>query len=64
MALLKYFKCIEPSKEEKIQSVLPKLNGPLIHLMPSSAMEAANSTVSEFLPMAISMKTVPLLAIR
>jgi len=47
MALLKYFKCIEPSKEERIQSVLPKPDGPLAHLMPSSAIEAANSTVFE-----------------
>jgi len=27
MALLKYFKCIEPSKEERIQGVLPKQDG-------------------------------------
>jgi len=47
MALLKYFKCIEPSKEERIQSFLPKPDGPLAHLMPSSAIEAANSTIRE-----------------
>ena len=29
MALLKYFKCIEPSKEERIQNALPKLDCPL-----------------------------------
>ena len=29
MTLLKYFKHIEPSKEEKIQSVLPKPDCPL-----------------------------------
>ena len=34
MALLKYFKRIEPSR---IQSVLPKPDGPLACLMPSSA---------------------------
>jgi len=34
-ALLKYFKHIKPSKEERIQSVLPKPNGPLVNLMPS-----------------------------
>jgi len=28
MALLKYFKCIKPSKEERIQNVLPKPDGP------------------------------------
>jgi len=45
--LLKYFKRIELSKEERIQStsVLPKPNGPLARLMPSSAIEAANSAV-------------------
>ena len=47
MALLKYFKCIEPSNEERIQSVLPKPDGPLARLIPSSAIEAANSTVHE-----------------
>ena len=51
MALLKYFKHIEPCKEERIQSILPTLNGPLVCLMPSSAIEAANSAASEFLPM-------------
>ena len=43
MELLKYFKCIKPSKEERIQSVLPKLHGSLACLMPSSAIEAANN---------------------
>ena len=42
MALLKFFKHIEPSKEGKIQSVLPKLDGLLALTMPSSAIEAAN----------------------
>ena len=51
MTLLKYFKCIEPSKEERIQSVLPKSYGSLVCLMPSSAVEIAISAVSEFLPM-------------
>ena len=63
MALLKYFKHIEFSKEERIQSVLPKPDGPLVLLMPSSAIEVANSVVSEFLPtIALSMKTVTGLA--
>ena len=43
MALLKYFKHIEPSKEERIQSILPKPDCPLACLMPSSAIETANS---------------------
>ena len=46
-AILKYFKRIEPSKEERIQSVLPKPDGPLARLIPSSAIEAANSAVRE-----------------
>ena len=60
----KIFKCIEPSKEERIQSVLPKPDGILVCIMPSSAIEAANSAISDFLPMALSMKTVPLFVIR
>jgi len=48
MALLKYFKRIEPSQKERIQSVLPKPDGSLARLMPSLAIEAANSAaVSE-----------------
>ena len=45
-ALMKYFKRIEPSKEERIQSVLPKPDYPLTRLMLtllSSAIETANS---------------------
>ena len=49
MAHLKYFKRIEPSKEQKIQSVLPKPDGLLALSMPSSAIEAANSVVREIL---------------
>ena len=60
MALLKYFKRIEPSKEERIQSVLPKSDGPLVHLMPSSAIEVANSVVSEFLP-TMTLRDEPIL---
>ena len=41
MALLKYFKYIKPSKEERIQSVLPKPDYPLARLMPNSAIETA-----------------------
>jgi len=32
MVLLKYFKRIEPSREERIQGVLPKPDGPLARL--------------------------------
>ena len=38
MALLKYFKRIELSADEQIESVLPKANGALSQLMPSSMM--------------------------
>ena len=44
--LMKYIKRIEPSKEERIQSVLPKPDCPLTRLMLtllSSAIETANS---------------------
>ena len=43
IALLIYFKRIEPSKEERIQNVLPKPDCPLARLMPCSAIEIANS---------------------
>jgi len=46
-ALLKYFKLIKPSKEERIQSISPKLDGLLACLMPSSTIEAAISAASE-----------------
>ena len=45
------FNRIEPSKEERIQSVLPKPDGPLVRLIPCSTIESANSAVHEFLPM-------------
>ena len=51
MTLLKYFNRIEPSKEERIQSILPKPDGPLVRLIPCSTIESANSAVREFLPM-------------
>ena len=35
MALLKYFKRIDPSADEQIESVLSKANGVLSQLMPS-----------------------------
>ena len=53
MTLLKYFNHIKLSKE-RIQSVLPKPDGPLARLIPCSAIESANIAVvglHEFLPM-------------
>ena len=38
MTLLKYFNHIEPSKEERIQSALPKPDGPLVRLIPCSTL--------------------------
>ena len=38
MVLLKYFNYIEPSKEKKIESALPRPDGPLALSMPSSPM--------------------------
>jgi len=34
-----YFKRIKPSKEERIQSVLSKPDGPLAYLMPNSVIK-------------------------
>ena len=49
MALLRYFKHIEPSKE-KLENVLPEPDGLLTHLLPSSeVIEATNSAVHEVL---------------
>ena len=43
MVLLKYFKCMKPSKEERILIVSLKPDCYLARLMPSSAIEIANS---------------------
>ena len=49
MVLLKYFKQIEPKKSEKIDEVLPKTDGPLLTLMPTSGIQAANKAVRAML---------------
>ena len=49
MTFLKYFNRIEPSKEERIQTILPQPDGPLVRLIPYSTIESANS--GGFLPM-------------
>ena len=51
MTLLKCFNRIELSKEERIKSVLPTPDGPLVRLIPCSTIESANSAVCEFLSM-------------
>ena len=43
MTLLKYLKCIESAKEERIQSILIKPGCSLARLMPSSAIETVNT---------------------
>ena len=45
MVLLKYFKRIDFKKPEKVEAVLPKMDGPLATLMPVSSIEAANKAV-------------------
>ena len=47
--LWKYFTSKEPTKQEAVEAILPKLEGPLSMLMPSSAIKTENSTVSEYL---------------
>ena len=39
----------EPTKEEAVEAILPKPDGPLSMSMPSSAIEAANYSVHEHL---------------
>ena len=45
MALLKYFKRVGSKKPEKVEVVLPKVDGPLATLMPVSSIEAVNKVV-------------------
>ena len=45
MALLKYFKQDDAKKPTKIGIVIPKPDGPLSSVMPSSLIESANVTV-------------------
>ena len=48
-ALWKYFTNKEPTKEEAVEAILPKPDGPLSMSMPSSVIEVANSSVREHL---------------
>ena len=47
MISFKYFKHIKPSKEERIQSILPKPDGRLACLIPCSTIETAKSAIRE-----------------
>ena len=64
MALLKYLKHVRPSREEKIQGVLPKPDSPLALSMPSLGIEAANSAAREIHANNLIDKDSPLLVIR
>ena len=48
MALLKYFKRIEPGADEQIESVLSKTNGALSQLMP--IFDDDNDNIRTWLP--------------
>ena len=52
MALLKYFKWVDAKKPTKIDIVLPKPDGPLSSVMPSSSIESANVAVKKAMLMA------------
>ena len=56
MTLLKYFKHIKPSKEERIQNILPKPDGLLAHLIPCLTIETANYVIVPYVT--VSAKTV------
>ena len=49
MVFLKYFNRVEPRKSCKINGVLPKSDGPLENVMPTSTMQAANKAVCDTL---------------
>ena len=47
MALLKYFKRVDSKKPTKIRIVLPKPDGSLSSVMPSSSIESADVVVKK-----------------
>ena len=47
MVLLKYFKRVDSKKPKKVETVLPKVDGPRATLMPVSSIEAVNKVVRE-----------------
>ena len=49
MALLKYLRKIEPSIDEQVKSILPKLHGSLSLMMPSSSIAAENCEVGKIM---------------
>ena len=52
MVLLKYFKRINAKKPTKIGIVLPKSDGPLSSVMPSSSIKSADVAVKKAMLMA------------
>ena len=57
MARLKYFKQVDAKKATKIGIVLPKPNGPLSSVMPSSRIESADVAVKKAMLMASRVTT-------
>ena len=57
MALLKYFKRVDAKKLMKIDIVLPKPDGPLSSVMPSSSKESTNVAVIKAMLMASLVTT-------
>ena len=49
ITLLKYFKRAEPKKNEKIDAILPKVDGPLAKVMPMSSNTAVRTKLLETL---------------
>ena len=49
MVLLKYFRKIEPSIDEQVESILPKPHSSLSLMMPSSSIAAANCEVRKIM---------------
>ena len=52
MALLKYFKRVDAKKPTKIGIALPKPDGPLSSVMPSSLIESADVAIEKAMLMA------------
>ena len=57
MAMLKYLKCVDKKKPTKIDTVLPKPDGPLSTVMPMSSIESVNVAVKKVMLMASCVTT-------
>ena len=56
MALLAYFKRASVKKQTNVDSVLPKADGSLSHVMPMSSTEAANAAIHDVMIKAPKLK--------